>query len=369
MLAIADGVKLSDKTIKSILSDAEKAAHAINLVYVQDKQPGITRIKKGDIFHYFSGKKRLVNKTILERIKKLVIPPAWEDVWICSVDNGHLQATGVDASKRKQYKYHSLWNVLRNHTKFYRLYEFGKTLPSIRKQLAKDLSLPGLPAEKVLATAICLMDQTGMRVGNDAYEKLYGSYGLTTLKNRHVKITGNQLQFIFKGKKGVSQNVNINNKQLAKIVKQCSEIPGKELFQYYAEDGSHKSIDSGMVNSYLKSLTGQDFTAKDFRTWAGTVQAVTAFNTMDLAENQADIKRNVIEVIDKVASHLGNTRAVCKKYYVHPVIIDLYERNDLHVYLKKISAAKAATKAGSLSSVEKLLMSVLEKEGIRSVRY
>jgi len=364
MLDLADGVKLSNKTIKSILSDAEKAAEAINLVYVQDSQPGITRVKKGKGFHYFAGKKKLRNKQTLERISKLVIPPAWENVWICSLDNGHLQATGVDARQRKQYRYHAHWNILRNHTKFYRLYDFGKTLPSMRKQLINDLSLPGLPAEKVLAAVVCLMDQTGMRIGNEMYEKLYGSFGLTTLKNRHVTISGNKMQFAFKGKKGVSQNISITDKRLAKIVKQCSEIPGKELFQYYTEDGSHKNIDSGMVNGYLKSLTGKDFTAKDFRTWSGTVQAISAFKEIAAAESATDIKRNIVAAMDMVAKHLGNTRTVCKKYYVHPVITYLYENNALHTYLEKIKNGGSTEKEPALNSEEKLLLLILEKEKI-----
>jgi DNA topoisomerase-1 len=359
---ITEGVRLSDKAIKSILNDAEKAAQAINLVYVQDREAGITRVKKGKAFHYFIGKKRLLDKKIIARINKLVIPPAWENVWICRLENGHLQATGMDARNRKQYKYHSLWNALRNQTKFYRLYEFGKVLPAIRKHLTEDLSLPGLPAEKVLAAVVALMDQTGMRIGNDVYEKLYGSFGLTTLQNRHVKVRGSQMQFMFKGKKNVPQNVSINNKRLAKIVKQCSEIPGKELFQYYADDGSHKKIDSGMVNSYLKSITGQDFTAKDFRTWVGTVAAITALSEIDCGENNIDIKKNIIDVIDKVAVHLGNTRAVCRKYYVHPIIIDLYENNRMHTYLEKLSASRSNPTGTALNCVEKLFMLILEKE-------
>lgn len=364
MLDILEGVALSNKTIKSILNDAEKAAQAVNLVYVQDSQPGIIRVKKGKSFHYFLGKKRLLDEQILTRINKLVIPPAWENVWICRLDNGHLQATGIDARKRKQYRYHSHWNMLRSHTKFYRLYDFGKTLPAIRKQLVKDLSLPGLPAEKVLAAVVCLMDQTGMRIGNEMYEKLYGSFGLTTLKNRHVTITGSQMQFIYKGKKGVAQNVNIKDRRLAKIVKQCSEIPGKELFQYYADDGGHKKIDSGMVNAYLKSLTGKDFTAKDFRTWSGTVQAINAFRDFDSVETMPDIKRNIIAAMDKVAKHLGNTRTVCKKYYVHPIITDLYENNRLDLYLEKILNSDVTEKEGALNDIEKLLLVILEKEKI-----
>jgi len=355
-------IKISSKKIKAILHDVEKSAKAINLVYVQDTQAGINRVKKGEAFHYYLGKKQLRDEETLNRIKSLVIPPAWENVWICHLENGHLQATGVDVKNRKQYKYHSLWNALRNQTKFYRLYEFGKVLPSIRKQLEKDLSLPGLPVEKVLALVVSLMEQTSIRVGNSAYEKLYGSFGLTTLKDKHVNVSAGNIQFVFKGKKGISHNISISNKRLAKLVKQCRDIPGKELFQYYDADGNHKSIDSGMVNGYLKAITGEDFTAKDFRTWAGTVHALTEFGGVDAAETQTQIKNNIVMVLDRVAEHLGNTRTVCKKYYVHPAIVKLYEDNNLHAYLDKL--AKKESKNNELNSTEKLLMTILENEGL-----
>ncbi len=363
MTADVKEIKISAKKIKSILRDAEKTAEAVNLIYVQDTQPGISRVKKGDTFIYFSGKKQLRSKATLERIKKLVIPPAWEGVWICNLENGHLQATGIDVKKRKQYKYHSHWNALRNQTKFYCLHDFGKSLPDIRKQLAQDLALPGMPAEKVLATVVSLMEQTSIRIGNSAYEKLYGSFGLTTLKNRHVKITADQIQFHFVGKKGIAHKIGIKNKRLAKIVKQCRDIPGKELFQYYDEGGNHKSIDSGMVNAYLKAITGQNFTAKDFRTWAGTVQAIAEFKQVAQAESQVEIKNNIITVLDRVAQHLGNTRTVCKKYYVHPVIIALYETNKLNSYLERMEDNKN-NNADTLTAEEKLLMRILEKEKI-----
>lgn len=369
MSVIAADIKLSNKKIDAIANDAEKAAKAINLLYVQDSQSGITRRKQGGKFNYYVGKKLLRDKKVLDRIAKLVIPPAWENVWICNKDNGHLQATGIDAKKRKQYRYHSLWNSLRNQTKFYRLYEFGKAVPHIREQLNKDLSLPGLPVEKVLALAVCLMDQTSMRVGNSAYEKLYGSFGLTTLKNRHVKIAGNKMQFIFKGKKGVSQSVSITDKRLARIVKQCREIPGMELFQYYADDGSHKGIDSGMVNSYIKNIAGQDFTAKDFRTWSGTVHALGEFkdlltenNERVDEDNKPDTKKNIIAVIDLVAAHLGNTRAVCRKYYIHPIVFDLYEKSSLQKYFAKLKSTSTNKNAVGLSAEEKLLLTILKKE-------
>ena len=423
MLTISEDISLSLRKIKSIKDDPQKSAEAVNLVYVNDQQPGIHRIRKDDQFHYLCGKKKLRDKKTLERIKKLAIPPAWEEVWICSIDNGHLQATGFDVKKRKQYRYHPLWNSLRNHTKFYRLHEFGKSIPLIRQQIEKDLSLKGLPVEKVLAAVVCLMEQTSIRVGNNLYEKLNGSFGLTTLKDKHVKISGDKMQFIFKGKKGVSHNVSLKSKRLAKIVKACRDIPGKELFQYYDHDGNHKCIDSGMVNNYLKSITGKDFTAKDFRTWSGTVHSLIAFKeiticstlennaednakasikdrnndnrkdwrkhsrkkiaeendsqtaaniTLDQASSstttntltKAEIKSHILLVLDHVAAHLGNTRTVCKKYYVHPAIIELYENCRLHPYLNQLDDNETNHADDQLTCEERLLMTILEKEGL-----
>ena len=359
----ASDIKISAKKIKSILHDAEKTAKAINLIHVHDTQSGINRKKAGDDFHYFLGKKKNQDTPTLDRIKKLVIPPAWDAVWICSLDNGHLQATGVDVKKRKQYRYHTLWNALRNQTKFYRLHEFGKAIPIVRRQLEKDLSLPGLPVEKVLALVVSLMEQTSIRIGNSAYEKLYGSFGLTTLKNKHVKVNAAKIQFAFTGKKGVAHNISISDKRLAKIVQQCRDIPGRELFQYYDQDGVHKAIDSGMVNDYIKNITGQEFTAKDFRTWAGTVHAIRAFNELEAIDTPLtgkELKQNIVSVIDRVAEHLGNTRTVCKKYYIHPAIITLYETKKLHAYLDSLN--KGRVKSSELANEEYLLMIILEKE-------
>lgn len=366
MLKPEEGIKLSNKKINAILGDAEKSAKVVNLVYVHDKQPGIKRRRKGTTFVYYLGKHKITDASELERIKKLVIPPAWEDVWICSLANGHLQATGKDIRQRKQYKYHPLWSSLRNHTKFYRLHEFGKAMPMIRRHIKQDLALPGLPAEKVLATVVCLMEQTSIRVGNNAYEKLYGSFGLTTLKNQHVKITGGNMRFMFKGKKGIGHNISVTNKRLARIVKNCRDIPGKELFQYYDDEGNHKSIDSGMINAYLKAITRTDFTAKDFRTWSGSVRAISAFREAGYCEKKADIQKNIVAALDSVAEHLGNTRSVCKKYYVHPVIIDLYENQKLHTYLEQHRTISTGT--NGLSCEEQLLMDLLEKEGMVCAR-
>src|SRR5688500_9444692 len=245
-------IQLPKRKINSILKDAAKCAEAVNLLYVTNLDPGITRIRKGKDFEYYFKDKKITDEEELLRIKRLVIPPAWEDVWICKLHNGHLQATGVDIKKRKQYRYHPAWNSLRNQTKFYRMLEFGKVLPDIRLQLEKDLSLSGLPVEKVLATVVSLMERTNIRVGNCFYEKLYGSFGLTTFKDKHVDIQGTQIRFSFKGKKGVHHDISIKNKKLSAIVKRCKDIPGKELFQFIDDNGDRRSIDSGMVNEYIK---------------------------------------------------------------------------------------------------------------------
>ncbi len=364
MLLIKE-LRIPERKIKTILHDVQKTAKAVHLAYVSDCQPGISRVRKGEGFVYMEDDQIVSDPAVLGRIKSLVIPPAWENVWICSLENGHLQATGMDVKNRKQYKYHPLWNVLRNHTKFYRLYEFGKAMPEVRKYLAKDLSRPGLPVEKVLATVVCLMERTSIRIGTGMYEKLYGSFGLTTLKSKHVKIEGAQMRFVFKGKKGVSHNISIKSKRLASIVQKCRDIPGQELFQYIDEHGEHKCIDSGMVNHYLKTISGgQDFTAKDFRTWSGSVHALQAFCEKGIAETMTEIKKNIVSVLDSVASHLGNTRTVCKKYYVHPVLISLYENNKLQVYFKDLQKAVKASEKKLLTCEEQLLMKILEKEGL-----
>ncbi len=354
-------LQLPKKKIKSLIGDPEKTAQAINLIYVHDSEPGIKRIKKGNSFNYLEAEaKPIKDEAHLKRIKGLVIPPAWENVWICVLPNGHLQATGIDVKKRKQYRYHSSWNFLRNHTKYYRLYQFGKALPAIRLQLEKDLSLPGLPVEKVLAAVISLMERTNIRVGNSMYEKLYGSFGLTTLKDKHVKIEGSDLKFSFKGKKGVHHEISLKNKKLSTIVKACREIPGKELFQYYTPEGARKSIDSGMVNDYIKKSCGEEFTAKDFRTWSGTLHAFLAFKDLGFFETATEAKKKVVEALDMVAKHLGNTRTVCKKYYVHPAILSLYESKSLEKYLQELDKIQKDDNKAGLTPEEQIVMKILE---------
>ncbi len=352
--------RLPRSKIKKLANDPVKTAEAINLVYVNDNAAGIERKRKGKGFVYYMNEKRVTDKNEIKRINSLVLPPAWENVWICALHNGHLQATGLDVKKRKQYRYHPGWNLLRNHTKFYRLLEFGKVLPSIRLQLEKDLSLPGLPQEKILAAIVMLMERTNIRVGNNVYEKLYGSFGLTTLKDKHVEIKAGKIVFTFKGKKGVQHSIGLKNKKLSSIVQQCKDIPGKELFQYYDEAGNAHSIDSGMVNDYIKKISGSDFTAKDFRTWSGTVNAFLAFRELGLAETETATKKNVVEALDKVAAQLGNTRTVCKKYYVHPVIVSMYESKALEKYFKELEAIAVDDSKADLTSDEKVIMKILE---------
>ena len=353
-------IKIPRKKIASIVNDPVKTAAAVNLKYVSDTEPGIERIKNGKSFNYQFKENIIADNDNLQRIKGLVIPPAWEQVWICKLANGHLQATGLDIKKRKQYKYHSLWNSLRNQTKFFRLYEFGKSLPTIRLQLEKDLALPGLPMQKVLATVVSLMERTHIRIGNNFYEKLYGSFGLSTLKDKHVNINGANLKFTFKGKKGVHHDVSIKSKKLAGIVKQCRDIPGKELFQYYDDKGEHKSIDSGMINEYIKNIGGNDFTAKDFRTWAGTVQALLAFKELGFYETITESKKKIVEALDIVSKELGNTRTVCKKYYVHPGIITMYEDKSLEKYIQQLDIIEVDDNKTDLTAEEKIVMKILE---------
>jgi DNA topoisomerase I len=353
--------ELSHKEFLRIDKDYTKAAKVADLVYVNDRDPGIIRKKKGAGFAYYEGDDLVADEETLQRIKKLAVPPAWTDVWICKKDNGHIQATGYDTKGRKQYRYHPHWEVLRNETKFHRLYEFGKVLPSIRLKVEEDLSKKELSEEKVLATVVSLMERTFIRVGNDDYEKLYGSYGLTTLKDKHVKVNGSTVRFSFKGKKGVYHDITLRNRKLAKLVQVCKDIPGKELFQYFDENGERHSVDSGMVNRYIKEASGGDFTAKDFRTWAGTLHILQTFCGMEHPECEADCKKNIVSALDEVSHKLGNTRTVCKKYYVHPGIIRLYEEQSLHKYLKELDTIEKDDNLSGLTSEELVLMKILKE--------
>lgn len=352
--------KLTKRKLKSLVKNEEKTAMAANLVYVTDTEPGITRKKSGDTFEYYFDGKPLKDDEDLVRIKSLAIPPAWTNVWICKKENGHLQATGYDARNRKQYRYHANWNKLRTHTKFYRMISFGKALPKIREAVKKDLREKDLTVNKVLAAVVSLMERTNIRIGNSAYEKENGSFGLTTLKDRHVTFSGNAVKFSFKGKKGVSHHITLKNKKLANIVKRCRDLPGKELFQFYSDDGTHHSIDSGMVNQYIKNISGESFTAKDFRTWAGTVAAFLALKKLGCCDTKTETKRRILEAVDEVSNQLGNTRTVSKNYYVHPVILSLYESGEIEKYFNQLDHISKKNESAGLTPEEQTVMEILE---------
>ncbi|WP_336514447.1 DNA topoisomerase IB [Pollutibacter soli] len=351
---------ISHKQYVAIHKDPKKSADLADLKYVTEGEKGISRIKKANGFQYYYKGKTVKDENTLMRIKKLAIPPSWTDVWICNSAGGHIQATGKDLNGRKQYRYHANWNSLRNDTKFHKLIEFGKALPLLRRRIRRDLRNKDLNAEKVIAAAISTMEETSIRIGNAGYEKLYGSYGLTTLKDQHVDIKSESADFVFKGKKGISHRLKLKNRQLVKIIRQCRDIPGKNLFQYFGEDGSRRTIDSGMVNNYIKEAGQGDFSAKDFRTWTGTVKALESFCCMDEAHTESTVKKNVLSVLDDVSKKLGNSRSVCRKYYVHPKLIQLYEEGKLMSYVQKLSCKEAGTLAG-LQKNEKVLMKILSK--------
>jgi DNA topoisomerase-1 len=361
-LSLPSKIKLPRQKLQQLSNgDPAATARAVRLVYVSDMQEGIVRVRSGRGFRYLFRNKYIREKIHLQRIRGLVLPPAWKDVWICILENGHLQATGKDSRQRKQYRYHPLWNELRNHTKFFRMMDFGTVLPRIRQRVKKDLARKGLPKEKVLAAMIALMERTNIRVGHELYEKLYGSVGMTTLRDKHVHVKGESLKFTFKGKKGKEHFITIRNRKLAQLVRHCREIPGKELFQYYDAEGQRQSVDSGMVNDYIREISGGDFTAKDFRTWSGTVQCFMALREYGPAKDLKEARSNMIGALDKVAASLGNTRSVCKKYYVHPCLADLYENRKLDPWLVKNAARQSAGPTTALSNEEKWVLQILKK--------
>jgi DNA topoisomerase-1 len=348
--------------LEKIGRDPKSTAKAVGLRYVSDSHPGFTRKPSGKGFSFYDADgKPVKDKELIQRFNKLVIPPAYTNVWISPYENGHLQFTGTDAAGRKQYRYHPDWNKIRNQSKYHRLQTFASYLPAIRAHVDKDLARKNLDHDKVVALIVRLMELTSIRVGNESYKKLYGSFGLTTLMNRHVKIEGTNINFEFKGKKGVFHKVALHSRKLANLVKQCRDIPGKELFQYYNEDGSRCSVGSGDVNDYLKAITGEDFTAKDFRTWAGSVSALYAFKEAGEFDTVSECKKKIVSVLDEVAINLGNTRTVCKKYYVHPTVIKSYEEGTIFNYIKELDEDKDI-KAAELNLAEKALLKILEKE-------
>jgi len=306
--------------------DANAAARAASLRWVSDDAPGIRRLRRGRGFVYQRANGTIVGDPhTLARIRALVVPPAWERVWICERPDGHLQASGYDARGRKQYRYHPHWRRVRDENKFGRLIAFGRRLPAIRRRVAADLARAGLPREKVIATLVRLLDTTMMRVGNEEYARANGSYGLTTLRGRHATVRAGGVRFRFRGKSGVMHAVGVADRHVARVVRRCQGLPGQELFAYVADDGSVRDVGSGDVNEYLRAVAGSEFSAKDFRTWAGTLVAACALAAMPLPESQRQRRRAVVGAVKQVAAQLGNTVAVCRRSYIHPAVLTAFE--------------------------------------------
>ena len=325
LVAGAGKRRQKSKAVVEPITDPVESARAAGLRYVSDAKPGIARVKVRNGFRYTMPDGSAVKDTeVLGRIKSLVIPPAWVDVWITTYANGHLQATGRDVKGRKQSRYHPHWREVRDETKYERMTLFANALPVIRERVEQDLARPGLPREKVLATIVSLMEATLIRVGNEEYARENKSYGLTTMRNKHVEVKGSEITFTFTGKSRVHHTINLRDRRLAGIVKRCADIPGYELFQYLDAEGEHHSIDSADVNEYLREISGQHFTAKDFRTWAGSVLASVMLRDFAPFSTATEAKKNVVQAITAVAQRLGNTPSVCRKCYVHPAVLEAY---------------------------------------------
>ena len=341
--------------------DPRDAAESAGLRYVSDETPGIKRRKSGRGFTYLGPDGRPVtDEATLERIRKLAIPPAYTDVWISPKANGHIQATGRDAKGRKQYRYHAAFREVRESTKYEHMLAFAQALPAIRKTIDQHMSLRGLPREKVLATVVHLLENTLIRVGNVDYAKQNKSYGLTTLRDPHVEIDGAELRFQFKGKSGKKWNLRVKDRRVAKIVKACQDLPGQDLFQYLDEDGNRQTIASSDVNAYLREITGEDFTAKDFRTWAGTVLAALALAEFAQFDDEAKAKKNIRAAIEAVSSRLGNTPTICRKCYVHPEILSCYLDGDLLLDVKEEVEAELRDRLGGLKPEEAAVLTLLK---------
>jgi DNA topoisomerase-1 len=315
--------------------EALETAKEAGLRYTTDTSPGISRRRNSSQFSYLSPTgKKISDDATLRRIKHLAIPPAWTDVWICPSSNGHIQATGRDARGRKQYRYHPDWRGVRDETKYHRLIAFGKKLPAIRQRVARDLKAKGLGREKVLAAVVRLLETTLIRIGNEEYARTNGSFGLSTMQDRHVHVSRGEIHFVFRGKSGKKHEIDLHDPALAEIVRRAQDLPGQDLFQYIDEDGRPQKITSEDVNAYLREIAGEEFSAKDFRTWAGTVLAAIALRQFEKFHSKTQAKRNLVQAIESVAERLGNTPAVCKKCYIHPVIMTSYLDGDTVEVLK-----------------------------------
>jgi DNA topoisomerase I len=342
--------------------DPEEAAMSAGLRYVSDGEPGIRRQKRGKGFRYLSPDGSPVkDAATLERIRKLAIPPAYSDVWICLDERGHIQATGRDAKQRKQYRYHPRFREVRDSTKYHHMLEFAAALPLIRRHVDEHMRLRGLQREKVLATVVHLLETTMIRVGNADYAKQNKSYGLTTLGDRHVAINGSELRFQFKGKSGKTWRLKVKDRRVARIVKASQDLPGQHLFQYLDEDGARREVTSGDVNAYLKEISGRDITAKDFRTWNGTVLAAMALAAYESVDSQAAAKRNIRAAIESVASRLGNTPTICRKCYIHPEVFEAYLSEELRLETCDRAEAELRDDVAGLRSEEAVVLAFLQQ--------
>jgi len=348
--------------------DPAETARAAGLHYVSDATPGITRRRAGKAFSYRGPDGRPIkDRTDLARIRALAIPPAWTDVWICPHPKGHLQATGRDARGRKQYRYHPDWRTTRDDVKFDRMLAFARALPRMRARLAEDQARRGLPREKVLATLVRLLEVTLIRVGNREYARENKSYGLTTMRDRHVDFDGTKVVFDYRGKGGKLHRISLRDRRLARIVRSCQEIPGQHLFQYIDESGERQEVDSADVNAYLQEISGEPFTAKDFRTWAGTVLASLALSEFEGFDSQAGAKRNVKHAIEQVAAQLGNTPTVCRKSYIHPEIVESYLDGSLLELLKERVEDVLREDLPGLRSEEAAVLGLLQQRLTRAM--
>jgi DNA topoisomerase I len=360
---------LTRAQILDLPSDPVESAEEAGLRYVNDDGPGIRRRRAGRGFSYIGPNGRSIrDRRQIRRIKSLAIPPAWTDVWISPTRRGHIQATGRDAKGRKQYRYHPRWREARDEVKYGRMLAFAEALPVIRERTDADLRRSGLPREKVLAAVVRLLEKTMLRIGNDEYARHNGSYGLTTLHDRHARATERRVMFRFRGKGGKQHEATIDDPRLARIVKRCQELPGQQLLQYVADDGSAQEIDSADVNAYLREITGQPFTAKDFRTWAGTVLACMALQEFEAFDSDAQARKNVVAAISSVAERLGNTPAVSRGSYVHPAVLDAYLDGSMLESLRRRAAEELADAGHALRPEEAAVLGLLQARLAREQR-
>jgi DNA topoisomerase-1 len=352
---------MTDEAGENII-DARDAAESAGLVYIDDQSVGLSRRKSGKGWSYRDATgAKIREKAVIERINRIGIPPAYTDVWICSDERGHIQATGRDAKGRKQYRYHERFREVRDSTKYGHMLTFAEVLPGIRERIDADMARRGLPRAKVLATVVRLLETTMIRVGNADYAKQNKSYGLTTLHDRHVKVEGGELRFRFKGKSGKQWNLKLADRRVAKIVKQSQDLPGQHLFQYLDEDGEQREVTSSDVNTYLREISGSDITAKDFRTWTGTVLAALALAEFEKFDSEAAAKRNVRAAIEKVSAKLGNTPAVCRRCYVHPEVIDSYMSQALVLEIEQQVERELRENVSGLRPEEALVLAFLQR--------